>query len=72
MKRNFNGDIIRNNIINNNELVDISMIEIIMFLPAMILTVDIVGFALWVVSGQIPLSDFYIGAITSNILKMVL
>ena len=38
----------------------------------LVVTVDILGFIAWIVSGQVPADGFYIGAITANILKVLL
>ena len=35
-----------------------------------ILLVDFIGFISWIVSGQQPMDNFYIGSITSNILNL--
>ena len=33
---------------------------------------DILGFAAWIISGQLPVDNFYLGTITANILKAIL
>ena len=37
-----------------------------------VLTIDALGFMLWVVSGQTPLDNFYIGTITAHILRAII
>jgi len=37
-----------------------------------ILAIDLLGFLAWVLSGQVPVDGFYVGAITTNMLKMLL
>lgn len=41
-------------------------------LALLILFIDFCGFVAWVASGQHPADGFYIGAITANILKLIL
>jgi len=36
------------------------------------LSLDIFGFLMWVQSGQTPPGDYYIGAITTHVLRMLL
>ena len=35
-----------------------------------ILAIDIIGFLLWYVSGQVPSDGFYIGTITAHIINL--
>ena len=42
------------------------------YTAAVIIAVDIFGFMAWVLSGQIPADNFYVGAITANILRAIL
>lgn len=37
-----------------------------------ILAVDFFGFAAWILSGQMPTDNFYIGTITAHILRVIL
>lgn len=37
-----------------------------------ILAIDFLAFLLWIVSGQTPVDEFYIGSITSNILQAII
>lgn len=37
-----------------------------------ILAVDALGFMLWVISGQNPTDDFYIGTITAHVLRAII
>lgn len=37
-----------------------------------ILAIDFVGFASWVVSGQVPVDGFYLGRITAEIIKAII
>ncbi|MEK6897598.1 MAG: hypothetical protein AABW93_03655 [Nanoarchaeota archaeon] len=39
---------------------------------AAILLIDIFGFLLWIMSGQYPTDNFYIGTITAHILRAIL
>lgn len=39
---------------------------------ASVLVLDALGFVAWSVSGQQPADNFYIGAITTNILKAII
>lgn len=49
---------------------DIKMI--ILIIIAAVLIVDAISFMAWVVSGQTPVDSFYFGAITSNIIKLLI
>ena len=37
-----------------------------------IVALDVFGFMAWIVSGQVPVDGFYIGAITANVLRALL
>lgn len=38
---------------------------------AIVLVVDFWGFAAWVISGQHPVDDFYVGTITAHVLGAI-
>lgn len=38
----------------------------------MVMAIDFLGFVAWVMSGQFPLDSVYIGAITTNLLKLIM
>ena len=46
------------------------MLKIIIYTILIILAIDLVGFIAWIVSGQLPVDNFYIGTITANIIKL--
>lgn len=46
--------------------------KIILTIVAVVLIVDFLGFTAWVASGQKPVDNFYVGAITTNALRAVL
>jgi hypothetical protein len=37
-----------------------------------IMIIDVLGFMMWTLSNQSPVDGFYVGAITSNIIKMII
>ena len=37
-----------------------------------VLMIDALGFVGWVLSGQTPVDSFYIGAITANVLQVII
>lgn len=37
-----------------------------------ILAIDFFGFAAWIISGQMPADNFYIGTITAHVLRAIL
>jgi len=37
-----------------------------------VLLADMLGFALWVMSGQYPVDEFYLGTITAHVLRAIL
>lgn len=39
---------------------------------AIVIGVDMLGFLAWVLSGQFPVDNFYIGSITRNVLNLIL
>lgn len=39
---------------------------------AVVLIVDAFGFLAWVLSGQHPLDNFYIGTITAHVLRLII
>lgn len=41
-------------------------------IAAAILMIDAAGFALWILSSQHPIGNFYIGTITDHILRAIL
>lgn len=48
------------------------IIKTISGVAAVILMADAFGFLLWVLSGQYPADNFYIGTITAHILRAIL
>lgn len=38
----------------------------------LLLVVDMLGFMLWIASGQIPVDSFHIGIITESIIKIII
>lgn len=49
-----------------------NILKIISGTAAAILLIDAAGFALWILSGQYPADNFYIGTITAHILRAIL
>lgn len=49
--------------------VNLSIITLFTVLIAY-LYLDFLGFAIWVVSGQSPASDYYLGSVTASFLKL--
>ena len=47
-------------------------IKTISAVVAAILLIDMFGFLLWIMSGQYPADNFYIGTITAHILRAIL
>lgn len=47
-------------------------IKIIATTAAAVLMIDVAGLALWVLSGQYPADNFYVGTITAHILRAIL
>jgi hypothetical protein len=45
---------------------------VIMGVVVMVLFIDVLGFTAWVASGQQPQDNFYVGAITTNVLRSTL
>lgn len=39
---------------------------------AFILALDFGAFVLWILSGQVPVDGFYMGAITANIIRAII
>ena len=37
-----------------------------------VLALDFLGFTAWVLSGQYPVDDFYIGTITAHVLRAII
>lgn len=37
-----------------------------------ILIIDMLGFVVWIISGQLPVDSFYIGTITAHILQAII
>lgn len=48
------------------------ILGIVAFIAAAIIALDVLGFMAWVASGQVPADGFYLGAITSNIIKCII
>ena len=44
----------------------------ILSVVAFMFIADVLGFMAWILSGQMPLDNFYIGAITAHILGAIL
>ncbi len=44
----------------------------ILTIVALALFIDFIGFTAWATSGQKPVDNFYVGAITTNVLRTVL
>lgn len=44
----------------------------IIYVIAIILAIDFLGFVAWVVAGQTPVGDVYVGTITVHVLRFVL
>jgi hypothetical protein len=42
------------------------------YIAAAIMAVDVLGFMAWILSGQYPADNFYIGTITAHILRAIL
>lgn len=40
-------------------------------LVAMVLIVDLIGFGLWVISGQTPPDDMFIGGMTAKVIEII-
>ncbi len=36
----------------------------------LVMIIDAIGFVAWAMSGQLPVDGFYVGAITTNIIKL--
>ena len=36
---------------------------------AVLIIIDMLGFGVWIVSGQHPVDDFYIGTLTAHVLR---
>jgi len=49
-----------------------SLLKITAGAIATIMAVDFLGFMMWILSSQMPVDGFYVGAITANILKAIL
>lgn len=47
-------------------------IKYIAGLIALIALIDFIAFIAWIISGQVPVDGFYIGAITGNALKLII
>lgn len=47
-------------------------LQIAFTIVAVILVIDFLGFMAWAMSGQHPVDGFYVGAITTNVLKAIL
>ena len=48
------------------------IIKIIFGTILTLLAFDFFGFVLWILSGQVPQSDFYVGVFTVEILKLII
>lgn len=46
-------------------------IETIASALAVIILIDMMGFAMWIMSNQYPADDFYIGTITAHALRLL-
>lgn len=46
--------------------------EIIMWVLGVIVAVDLIGFILWMQSGQVPQDNFYVGSITYHVLSIMI
>lgn len=77
-KKSINNDIISRAYINKiqqrNEMKQMMIwsIQAIMLGAAMILFIDAMFFMAWIVSGQTPGDEFYFGALTANLLKIII
>ncbi len=49
-----------------------AILNIIGTIAIIIMAIDMIGFAGWALSGQHPQDDFYVGTITTHILRAVL
>ena len=49
-----------------------SILSVLVWIVAIVLVIDFIGFMAWGLSGQYPADSFYIGAITRNILQALL
>lgn len=47
-------------------------LKVIRIIIAMVMLLDVMGFMAWLVSGQIPTDNIYIGTITAHIIKIIL
>lgn len=47
-------------------------IKITLTVAIVILAIDFIGFVLWAMSGQQPVDGFYVGAITTNVLRAII
>ncbi len=47
------------------------IIDIITIIVSFIIIVDALGFVAWIMSGQVPTDNFYIGTITAHFIKLV-
>lgn len=46
-------------------------IKFILSIIAIVMMIDVMGFLAWVYSGQRPVDDFYIGTITTHIVRAI-
>ena len=46
------------------------MLKTILIIAGMIIAIDIFCFILWVLSGQKPMGDFYLGTITGHFINL--
>jgi hypothetical protein len=49
-----------------------NLINITLSIVAIIIVIDVLGFMAWAMSGQAPVDGFYVGAITTNILRAII
>jgi hypothetical protein len=49
----------------------IKLIKAVITFLLIMVAVDVFVFGLWVMSGQRPADDFYIGAITNKVIKLI-
>lgn len=47
-------------------------LQVILFVIAFLIIIDIFGFAMWVASGQQPVDGIYVGTLTNHMLKAFL
>lgn len=39
---------------------------------SLVLLIDVLGFCLWTMSGQLPVDNFYVGIITKTIISLII